>query len=769
MNSRGYRILAIIYFVTLFGFVYSAASSSTHWRIDTGLAELNPEFSRGSGLKLAQDAIYKSLAARAIFVVEGVDNDSVVAAETRLSEMLEQIEALHVVNTDSIAEDYVAAVEPYRFNMLSKNQAAQIKTASVDELVDLFIGSFYSVTGIRLLSFENDPLGTLSTYVLTQLEKIAEGGDDLERGERILLVEIADVQNSMDSQQRLFDEIIQAVSFVQEHYAVHVYYSGSFFFMVDSAQAAKRDIQRIVIGSIIVIVTLMLFLFRSVAPLVLSLASVLIGVATGMVVSLLVFHSIHVLTIVFGATLIGIAVDYSIHYSYYQRGAVKDEVKASLISERRAFLRALSLSLVTSLFGYGTLVLSGLPLLQKVAVFSVSGLLFSWMTVLVLGPFIVMKSAAARGLADRVLGMLSGVVLLNKCFKRGPVGLLLAAIFVFFALSSNIKYNDDPRTFFHPSQSLIAMENKVDGVFEMFEAGRFVLIEASNQSDLHRNIESLYEQLGPLQGQVVSLIDWVPTESRQREHYLLNEKLYGADGVLVAVYRALGVDPKNSVAFSDRYYSSNNQILRPDDLLKRVPAIPLEVFKANNRVYSFVLIKKQSDFGEIEAASLRTPGSYYVDVLKTATESIKDQRESAAMLLAGAYLLITVVLILLYRSFDAFKLIFVPVTSSLITLALLIGFGEGITIFHLVSLFLVLGLGLDYVIFAREMRLSRGTTSSAITLSAVTSLMSFGLLAFSSMPIAQDFGLTVLLANSLNYILTLFVLVFQGQRESDVK
>ena len=66
------------------------------------------------------------------------------------------------------------------------------------------------------------------------------------------------------------------------------------------------------------------------------------------------------------------------------------------------------------------------------------------------------------------------------------------------------------------------------------------------------------------------------------------------------------------------------------------------------------------------------------------------------------------------------------------------------------AMFLVLGLGMDYVIFVSELSEDRVETTVAILLSATTSLLSFGLLSLSSLPFVSAFGLTVLLGNAFN-------------------
>jgi predicted exporter len=67
----------------------------------------------------------------------------------------------------------------------------------------------------------------------------------------------------------------------------------------------------------------------------------------------------------------------------------------------------------------------------------------------------------------------------------------------------------------------------------------------------------------------------------------------------------------------------------------------------------------------------------------------------------------------------------------------------GYNIFNLVALMLVFGIGLDMGIFLQE---SRGGVHTwlAVSLSTLTSLLAFGLLALSQTPVLYHFGIIVL-------------------------
>jgi len=73
-------------------------------------------------------------------------------------------------------------------------------------------------------------------------------------------------------------------------------------------------------------------------------------------------------------------------------------------------------------------------------------------------------------------------------------------------------------------------------------------------------------------------------------------------------------------------------------------------------------------------------------------------------------------------------------------------------------------VGVNYAIFLREGGVRAAATLAGVLLSAGTTLLSFGLLAFSSMPALSGFGLTLLLGIGIAVVLSPMVLSFrEGQ------
>src|SRR5690606_27067188 len=98
---------------------------------------------------------------------------------------------------------------------------------------------------------------------------------------------------------------------------------------------------------------------------------VVVGMLTGFVACVALFGSIHALTMVVGASLIGVVIDYPMHWLGKSYGMTPWQAWPAM----RRVRTGLTLSLATSLIGYLALAFTPFPALTQTAVFSVAGLL----------------------------------------------------------------------------------------------------------------------------------------------------------------------------------------------------------------------------------------------------------------------------------------------------------------------------------------------------------------------------------------------------------
>ncbi len=80
--------------------------------------------------------------------------------------------------------------------------------------------------------------------------------------------------------------------------------------------------------------------------------------------------------------------------------------------------------------------------------------------------------------------------------------------------------------------------------------------------------------------------------------------------------------------------------------------------------------------------------------------------------------------------------------------------GYPLTLFTLLALFLVLGIGIDYVLLFRHAALASEETMFAITLCLATTILTLGILTFSNTQVIASFGLTLSTGILVTYLLS---------------
>ncbi|EQD54726.1 conserved hypothetical protein, membrane, partial [mine drainage metagenome] len=105
-----------------------------------------------------------------------------------------------------------------------------------------------------------------------------------------------------------------------------------------------------------------------------------------------------------------------------------------------------------------------------------------------------------------------------------------------------------------------------------------------------------------------------------------------------------------------------------------------------------------------------------------------------------------------YGRRDALRMLYPPLVSLVVTLGALGWLNQPVNIFVIVGLILVLGIGRDYSVFLREGNPESFSTALGVTLAALATFCSFGMLALSAIPALHAFGLTTLIGILVSYL-----------------
>jgi len=269
----------------------------------------------------------------------------------------------------------------YRY-VLSPNVGAQRFTvtglrAAIGETLE----GLASPAGLLLKSLvPRDPTGELLA-VLDQLRP--EGGPPLvdgawasAKGDRAILIARTRAAGSdTDAQAEAVAAVESAFASAQQSVggmarSTRLATTGPGVFAARSRAMIEHDVKRLTTLSAAIVVTLLLLVYRSPRALALGLVPVVSGALAGIAAVSLGFGAVHGITLGFGTTLIGEAVDYSI-YLFVQGG------RGDRVGDRAwlaGFWPTIRLGVLTSIAGFAALVFSGLPGLAQLGIYSITGL-----------------------------------------------------------------------------------------------------------------------------------------------------------------------------------------------------------------------------------------------------------------------------------------------------------------------------------------------------------------------------------------------------------
>ena len=174
--------------------------------------------------------------------------------------------------------------------------------------------------------------------------------------------------------------------------------SGAPLFGVESRARIELEVHWLAIAGTLLMSALLLLAFASPVALVVAMLPVGSGILAGIVAVSLGFGTVHGMTLGFGSTLIGEAVDYAIYYLIQARGGKEHGAGAGWLQWLKTGWPTLRLGLLTSVCGFAALWFSAFPGLQQLGVFSVAGLIAATLTTRYLLPMLMPDGARGVGL-----------------------------------------------------------------------------------------------------------------------------------------------------------------------------------------------------------------------------------------------------------------------------------------------------------------------------------------------------------------------------------
>jgi predicted exporter len=531
---------------------------------------------------------------------------------------------------------------------------------------------------------------------------------------------------------------------------VHLLAASGLLYAASGQRQATREMTWVGGGATAGILLLLLLAFRRWRVL-LAFVPVLVGMLFGAVACVAMFGHMHVMTLVLGSSLIGVAVDYPLHYLSKSWSLKPWHSWPAL----RLTLPGLTLSLITSCIGYLALAWTPFPALTQIAVFSAAGLVGAYLCAVCLLPALL-KGVELRPaqwplrVAEFLLERREA--LLN--IARTPVLLALLIAFCVGGLLQ-LEARNDIRQWVGAPQQLTDEAQAIARITGYQPTSQFFLVRAANQQQLLERQAALGERLD----QLVNL--------DKLKGYLSLNQLVSPPSEQVRVREALNKLPQFWHPLLDLGVPA--AALQAE--LARLQALPIEDIDAalvgplaepyrvlwlgpiEDGVAALVSLQGLSTPSLLRIQAMDLPGVELVDRLGELNEVFADTQVSAAELKLASCVLIVLVLILPFGLGGALRIVALPLLAALCSLASLGWLGQPLTLFSLFGLLLVTAISVDYAILMREQVGGVAVSLLGTLLAAVTTWLSFGLLAVSSTPAVSNFGLSVSLGLAFSFLL----------------
>lgn len=531
---------------------------------------------------------------------------------------------------------------------------------------------------------------------------------------------------------------------------VHLLAASGLLYAANGQQQATREMTWVGGGATLGILLLLLLAFRRWRVL-LAFVPVLVGMLFGAVACVALFGHMHVMTLVLGSSLIGVAVDYPLHYLSKSWSLKPWRSWPAL----RLTLSGLTLSLITSAIGYLALAWTPFPALTQIAVFSAAGLLGAYLSAVCLLPALLKNVELQPAqwplrLAERLVQLRENLLE----YVRTPV--LLALLIAFCAGGLvQLQSKNDIRQWVGAPQRLTDEAQTIARITGYQPTSQFFLVRGANQQELLERQAALSERLQ----QLVNL--------DKLQGYLALDQLLSPPSQQQQVREALSKLPQYWQPLLDlgvplaalQTELQQLQNLPAEDIDAALagplgePYRTLWLGPTEDGVAAMTSLQGLNNPSLLRVQALDLPGVMLVDRLGELNNVFAATQISAAELKLASCVLIVLVLIVPFGFGGALRIVALPLLAALCSLASLGWLGQPLTLFSLFGLLLVTAISVDYAILMREQVGGAAVSLLGTLLAALTTWLSFGLLAVSSTPAVSNFGLAVSLGLAFSFIL----------------
>jgi len=750
------------FMVLLFGaLLYLSLDSSS---IKTNLFALLPDDDTSDVPRQAVGAYSEKLSRKVIFLFSAKNNDEAI----ELAELnIPKIEKSHLFSeikaklSDQDLSAFYESFKPYQFSLLSDRDLAGLKKTSSHWLTRKLTNLLVSpVSGLDSNSLTNDPFLLYRDY-LTGLPsgnpkaQLVNGYTLFHENNRSYVFVHAELSKGafIQSVQDRFAQLTR--SLLENKQIEHdITIFGVVRFALENRVLAEKEMSTIGIGSLIGIVVIFFLVFRRILLLPAIILPIAVGGLAAFSISLLIFGELHLISLVFGASLIGVSIDYALHYCCSHSNLSNSNDNFRALAEVRS---ALSLGLITSTLGYLTLSIADFPALRQMASIAISGLAGAYFTVIFWLPALIKKPLHVQPVIASLVSVWTSWL---KETKPVSIWLVIVMVAALYGINYYIKNSqDNVKVLRAHLPELERIDKHVKTVLGEFPNNQFFIVSGISKIKVIENERKLILRLKQSitdTGRVFSLSEWFPAREQQEINYNLIKENIIDNEVLNKDLLNAGIAEEFLTTYRNKLENSKFNPIGLDDFIQSPLGKlydHLWLGEINGQYYSVVTLYGFQDLDSLQNIAIEQ-GVILIDRSTSISNLLAKYRVIIEEMFPLILLSIFVLLSFRFGARDAFRVVSAPSLAAMLSFFCINIFVGSYNLFSIFGLIITIAISIDYAIFIRESKGYSKGTYLAISLASLTTMLALGLLSLSNTPALSAFGLSLLLGVLFSLMLT---------------
>ena len=739
----GYAVLSVG-IALLFGFFVKQGQ----W-LETDLRALLPQETRWSAVQIEADHQLENQLNRQVVALVGNENPQVafenaekIAAYWQTSGLFSQVNSKIQPDLTALS----AEIQQLKWATLPKAVRSQLLAnpkAYFQHYAEQITNPFLQT---NLLSLEQDWLG-VGRFTLPQSQQLSKMRWNAENGfvyteqdgvTWVLLNGQLKQVDMINAEQGILTLMTESRALVAQAKTHFLSTGAALFAAVAKTQAESESTLMSALG-IGLTLALLLSVFRRFRVLWLFLP-IALGMLCGVTATVALLGQVHILTLVIGTSLVGVLIDFPLHWLASSLSNPNWQAEKAMAAHQSTFLLTLGITLL----GYGLLWFTDLPILKQTALFSAVALVSAILCTMLFLP-LLFKGANLRSAISKEKRKFDRLVEM----KISRWWLLPLLVFIAVGIYRS-QWKDDIRQWVAMPKEMLREAQQIGELTGIDLGSQYFLVTAKNDDELLAKIEYLSEKLTALSQPHQALSQWIMSETEQQSLMKQLQRITPQD---YAVLAEIGV-PTEQVAQALQAQIAPISLSTATQTLLGKGWRSLYLGKMlNGEVAAITKVSNVQNAGNLQQLA-DNQHIFWQDKRAYLNAAFEQTRNQAAWLKVLSFVIAGILLWRLFGLKQTAKILVIPFIAIMMTIAIFGWLGLPITLFAMFGLLLVSAIGIDYTAYMYSVQEPLTAKRTAISLAALTTMISFGLLALSSTPAVASFGLSVTVGVAIAVVLT---------------